>query len=188
MVSDSIIEDNIVVSGTGGDGGSARGGAFGGDGGTGANGGDGASDNSGDGGWGGGGGSGGQGGQGGGGGGGPSVAIMLAPGTMPVINNNQLTSGSGGAGGAGSAHGLNGRAGVFGGAVGSEGRGGVCCATTTSSAPQVFATGGYSFGIYDTDTSDGVSPFLSGNTFTVGEAGAGAATGGEDGMAGEVNF
>jgi len=187
-VSDTIIENNIVTSGGGGDGGNARGGAFGGNGGNGQPGAAGASNNSGDGGWGGGGGSGGQGGQGGGGGGGPSVAILLASSTMPTINNNSLTSGTGGAGGAGSASGLNGRSGLFGGAVGSNGRGGRCCSTTTPLATRTFAEGGYSFGVYDDDTSDGMSPVLSGNTFTVGEPGLGAATGGEDGLADEMNF
>lgn len=186
--SDAIIEDNVITANRGGDGGNAASGSDGGRGGTGNFGGAGDSSNAGVGGWGGGGGGAGAGGMGGGGGGGPSFAILVGAGAMPVINNNEITSGNGGGGGIGGVGGLHGNSGLPGYILSEQSNGGSCCVGQPELAG-VFSEGGYSYGIFDADTNDGASPMYEGNVFTVGSPGEGDAEhGGKAGLFGEANF
>lgn len=191
-VPDAWIEDNIVVSASGGNGGDGGAGGEGGDGGDGGRGANGASNITGDqgggGGGGAGGGKGGEGGQGGGGGGGPSYAIMIGATTAVTIQNNTLTSGTGGQAGSGGIGGFIGNQGDNGSQSSTKGRGGAGGAGETSYSNRDRGThqydgangqpaqGGWSYGIYDSDNSDG-APTVSGNTISAGTAGAGGSSG-----------
>lgn len=154
------IKNNKITSGNGGDGGIGGLGADGGNGGTGGDGDSGNSSNSGNGGKGGNGGNGGEGGIGGSGGGGPSFGILINPNTHAVIENNQITTGNGGNGGS------------------------AVIATQLNSAGK----GGWSIGIFDADNSDTMTPELSGNTFTIGNAGSNGTPSNDSGTAAETNI
>lgn len=154
------ISNNVLISGDGGTGGK---GGIGGEGGDGAAGGAGDPGNlsGGKGGDGGKGGKGGEGGAGGSGGGGPSFAIFIGGDTPATITGNTITSGSGGDG-----------------------------------APARFFTedniaageGGWSYGIFDGDTNDNFSVTVSGNTFTIGNAGNNGGNREGTGQSGQSNI
>jgi hypothetical protein len=170
----ATVTDNVISSNSGGNGGNGAEGGEGGDGGDGGDPGIGPSTGE-DGGHGGGGGKGGTGGWGGAGGGGPSFAILVGPGIGPQINNNVLSSGNGGSqGGIGRFAGSNGQAGNNGGT-------GATSTTSATSTNGDVAAAGYSYGVFDIDTGDGVVPTVSGNSITFG-------TSGPFGAAGEKNF
>ncbi len=180
-IPNALIEGNIIRSDSGGNGGA------GGDGGEGGNGGNGGSGRAQDGGGeaggdGGGGGHGGQGGQGGAGGGGPSYAILVGANMAPDIFDNQLINGDGGAPGSDGA-GSNG--GARGGRWGNVGSGNGTGATgyhpSARAGDASPAVGGWSYNIFDLNTSDGQVPNLAGNLMTPGTAGS-------NGQAGERNF
>ncbi|MEL7312564.1 MAG: hypothetical protein AAFN07_13715 [Pseudomonadota bacterium] len=157
-VTTSRIEDNDITTSNGALGGQ---GGRGGRGGTGGSGGSGANGTAGagDGGDGGAGGDGGFGGYGGSGGGGPSFGIYLGRDLGTMISNNLIQVGNGGDG-----------------------------AITRSDAARAAGDGGWSVGIFDGDTNDGVAPVLDGNTITPGAAGASGAASGTAGFSGETNF
>jgi hypothetical protein len=176
-IANAVVEDNFISSGVGGDGGRGGNGGSGGDGGTGGSGAPAGGLGSEAGGHGGGGGKGGEGGQGGGGAGGPSLAILVDANMAPIINNNTLTSGAGGLGGDGGDGGRKGRAG----SSGSDGGAGATFTDVFIGPRGAPSEGGYSYGIYDLDTNDGLVPSVSGNTFSVGTPAKG-------GSSGEANF
>jgi hypothetical protein len=97
------IRASQLVTGNGGDGGAAGSGGAGGVGGAGGAGGpygeEAGQDDGGMGAKGGRGGDGGRGGHGGGGGGGPSIGVLLAGGSLPTLENNEVLLGSAGQGG-----------------------------------------------------------------------------------------
>ena len=176
-----LIDDNTVTSRNGGAGGA---GGDGGEGGNGGDGGDGAqsADPDDQGGDGGGGGHGGQGGQGGAGGGGPSYGILIGANMAPEIVNNRLFSGDGGAPGP-NGGGSNGgaRGGQYGNQGSSNGTGATGYNSGVRGSNGAQAEGGWSYPIFDTNLSDGLSPVLDNNTSTVGTAGT-------RGQSGEKNF
>jgi hypothetical protein len=176
-IANAVVEDNFISSGVAGDGGRGGDGGSGGDGGTGGSGAPAGGLGGEAGGHGGGGGKGGEGGQGGGGAGGPSLAILVDANMAPIINNNTLTSGAGGLGGDGGDGGRKGRAG----SSGSDGGAGATFTDVFSGPKGAPSEGGYSYGIYDLDTNDGLVPSVSGNTFSVGTPAKG-------GSSGEANF
>ena len=98
---------------------------------------------------------------------------MVPSNSSPIISNNILTSTSGGAPGAGGIGGYNGQHG--------SGRNAGIGYRSTRALDGQPAEGGYSFGIYDVDTSDGLVPVVSNNTFIVGTSGSG-------GQQGQLNF
>ncbi|MDT0595739.1 PKD domain-containing protein [Glaciecola petra] len=141
------IINNQISSGNGGRGGIGGTGSAGGAGGIG---GDGASGTQGfgnakggRGGNGGDGGRGGIGGSGGSGGGGPSFAIFVGGSTPANITDNTLNTGNGGTGGA----------------------------ADFTNEPDAAGRGGWSVGIFDGDANDSLTPIISGNSYTLGEAG-----------------
>lgn len=158
-ISNSVIKDNEIASGTGGNGAKGGMGQIGGDGGafgTGANGNTGAG-TGGDGGNGGAGGKGGTGGIGGAGGGGPSYGIVIGQSIAPTISNNAISSGDGGNGG-------------FGGAKGHGG------------------DGGNSYSVFDSDINDGIVPALTNNALNFGLPGNGGGTTGTGGSIGDAGM
>lgn len=193
-VTSSTIEGNQIIAGNGA---SAGNGGAGGTGGSGSDGGVGAPNvcsflgcnvgRSGDGGEGGGGGSGGIGGQGGGGAGGASYGVMFGPESSATIKDNQIRTGAGGNAGVGGAAGLGGSPGGSGGSTGGAGG---CCSflLETAGKPGTGGQGGFSYSVFDLDTTDDFTPSLSGNTFTAGQGGQGRAINGKPGDVGETNF
>ncbi|WP_371195988.1 hypothetical protein [Glaciecola sp. SC05] len=141
------IINNQITSGNGGRGGVGGTGAAGGAGGLGGEGADGtngpANAKGGRGGNGGSGGQGGRGGSGGSGGGGPSFGIFIGGSTPATINNNVITTGRGGNGGA----------------------------ADFTNETDAAGRGGWSVAIFDGNASDSLTPIISGNSFTLGEAG-----------------
>ena len=195
LVSDvqfATIEENHIVTQTGGSGGNGR---AGGSGGSGSKGGVGAPNvcsflgcsvgRSGDGG--GGGGSGGIGGQGGGGAGGPSYGILVGDNSAPLINNNVIAAGVGGNGGIGGVAGLGGSPGGSGGSTGGSGG---CCSILlqTAGGPGTGGQGGWSYAVYDLDHDDGFTAALDGNELSGGTPGQGRAINGTPGEFGPTNF
>ncbi len=189
----SMLEDNIVVAANGGNGGNGGAGGTGGAGKGGAVGGTFVCSflgcdigRSGDAGEGGGGGSGGIGGQGGGGAGGPSYGIVVGPGISPEIVDTTITAGNGGNGGIGGAAGLGGSPGGNGGSTGGAGG---CCSFLLETAGDTGSGGGggWSYGIYDTNLTDGASPTIVRSQITTGQPGVGRAINGTTGKSGETN-
>ncbi|MEM6819109.1 MAG: hypothetical protein AAF578_09960 [Pseudomonadota bacterium] len=164
QVTTSEIVNNTITTGSGGTGGRGGLGAAGGDGGAGGAGvagTNGLGDNDGGrGGDGGSGGTGGTGGFGGSGGGGPSYGIFFGTGSGGDVRGNTITTGDGGTGGAARVQ------------------------ADVSSAGQ----GGWSVGIFDADTNDGIAITQSNNTFTIGAPGADGAPSTGTGVAMPTNL
>ncbi len=153
------IANNDITTGNGGLGGLGGRGASGGKGGDGGEGAPGnfANAGEGDGGDGGKGGDGGDGGYGGSGGGGASYGVVIGPNDAPQIVDNVIQTGNGG-------------------------NGGPARLTFDDVAA---GRGGWTYGIFDLDLTDGVSPVVSGNTINVGTPGNDGAPATGVGEAGE---
>ncbi|WP_419810579.1 PKD domain-containing protein [Bacterioplanoides sp.] len=165
-VLDAMVENNTITAASGG---RAGAGGFGGIGGTGGNGGIFEPSDAGGaerGGRGGGGGRGGSGGQGGSGAGGPSYAVMVGADLAPMIRNNTLITAEGGPTNSGGSPGSDGSDGADGDFAANPGAGGTGAGTTSSGDFGTPAFVGASYGIYDADTGDGVTPVRSGNQFS----------------------
>ncbi|MEO0617129.1 MAG: hypothetical protein AAFY69_13450 [Pseudomonadota bacterium] len=163
-VTASDISGNDITTGngaTGGRGGAGSEGGSGGSGGLGVAGTNGLGDNDGGrGGDGGAGGSGGSGGFGGSGGGGPAFGIFFGGDSGGTVTGNTITTGNGGTG----------------------------AAARDSNELASAGEGGWSVGIFDADTADGIAITQSGNTFAIGTPGANGAPSTGTGTAMETNL
>ncbi|MEO0347510.1 MAG: hypothetical protein AAF229_14820 [Pseudomonadota bacterium] len=163
-ITSSEVSGNDISTGNGATGGRGSAGAAGGSGGAGGLGVAGTnglgSNDGGRGGDGGAGGNGGPGGFGGGGGGGPAFGIFFGGDAGGTVTGNTITTGNGGTG----------------------------AAARDSNELATAGEGGWSVGIFDADTADGIAITQSGNTFTLGAAGADGAPSTGTGTAMETNL